>query len=223
MKRVILAIGISILIVLSILAVAVASESTVVSEFSGESQYGGSLILNRSGWRSAPEDPQTVYIEIVAPNVRLKKAIREALTNVTRAHNLKPVYVNGSIEDYDLKGRVVVVYLPHAFSRDDLLSRECGVSGILYYSYPGDAKTFVDIMMKRNVPEETADTLEKLALELKFSSVRRLNEEHILNQTVSVAYWWNLKARVGKLKDGDPYKMIAEEIAAQLDNFLKSS
>ncbi len=218
-----LALGISILVLLSVLVVTTASESTVLSELSGESQYGGSLIPNSSGWRSAPEDPQTVYIEIVAPNVRLKKALREALTNVTRTHNLKPVYVSGSIDDHDMKGRVVVVYLPHAFSRDGLLSRECGVSGILYYSYAGDAKTFVDIMMSRNTSKETKGTIKKLALELKFSSVRRLNEEHIMNQTVWVAYWWNLKARVGGLREGNPYEMVAREIAAHLDRFLENS
>jgi len=48
-------------------------------------------------------------------------------------------------------------------------------------------------------------------------------ELRIANQTCDVAYWWNLKARVGKLNRANPYEMIADEIASQLDQFLKSS
>ncbi len=213
--------GLSAVIVLSLAAVALASESGVFSDLSGKYQGSPSAAPNVSGWRSAPEDPQTVYISITAPNARLKEAIESALDNVTRSRGLKPVYVNGPIADCDLKGRIVIVYLPMDFWSDGLLRREYGVSGVLYYSYPGDAKTFVELMLSRNVSEETSETIKKLALELSSSSVRRLKEERILSQSASVAYWWKLRAVVGKLRRGDPYKMIAQEIGAQLSEFLE--
>ncbi|WP_297463535.1 hypothetical protein [Thermococcus sp.] len=213
--------GLSFVIILSLVALELASESGVFSDLSGEHRYSF-VIPNVPGGRSAPEDPQTLYISIMAPNVRLKEAIKNSLDNVTRSHGLRPVHVNGSITDYDLRGRIVIVYLPVDFWRDGFFSGEYGVSGILYYSYPGDAKTFVELTLSRNVPEETGETLEKLALELSSSSLRRLKEEHILNQSVSVAYWWNLKARVGRLRGGSPHEMIAKEIASRLDQFLKS-
>lgn len=224
MGRTPLVIGVGTLVVLSFIAYALASESTVLYDAHRELRYGG-LILNNSTstLKNAPEDPQTVYISIVAPNVRLKRAVKSALANVTRAHGLRPVYVNEPITDYDLKGRIVIVYLPTDFWRDEFIHSEYGVSGILYYSYPGDAKTFVELDLSRNVSKETKETIEKFALELNSSSVRRLNEEYILNQTVSIAYWWNLRAVVGKLRKGDPYRMIAQEIAAQLDEFLENS
>ena len=213
--------GLSFVIILSLVAVALASESGVFSDLSGEHQYS-SATSSGPGWRSAPEDPQTVYISIIAPNVRLKEAIKNSIDNVTRSHGLRPVYVNGSITDYDLRGRVVIVYLPIDFWRDGFLRSEYGVSGILYYSYPGDAETFVELTLSRNIPEETKETIEKLALELSFSSVRRLKREHVSNQSVSIAYWWNLRAKVGRLSGDDPYEMIANEIASQLDQFLRS-
>ncbi|WP_456365660.1 hypothetical protein [Thermococcus sp.] len=219
MGRVILTLGLSVVMVLSLVAVALASESGVFSDLSREHQYSSST-PSGSGWRSAPEDPQTVYVSIIAPNVRLKGAIESALDNVTRSHGLKPVYVSEPIADYNLKGRVVIVYLPVDFWRDGLLRSEYGVSGVLYYSYPGDAKTFAELMLSRNVPEETSETIKELARELSSLSVRRLREERVLNQSVSVAYWWNLRAVVGKLRKGDPYGMIAREIAAQLNEFL---
>ena len=221
MGRVILTLGLSFVIILSLVAVALASEFGVFSDFSGEHQYSF-VTPNVSGGRSAPEDPQTVYISIIAPNVRLKEAIKNFIDNVTRSHGLKPVHVNEPMTDYDLRGRIVIVYLPMDFWRDGFLRSEYGVSGILYYSYPGDAKTFVELTLGRNLSEETGETLERLALELSSSSLRRLKEEHVLNQSVSVAYWWNLKAKVGKLKGGNPHEMIANEIASQLDQFLKS-
>lgn len=220
MGRVILALGLLVVIVFSLAAMALASKSGVFSDLSGERQYS-STTPSGPGWRSAPEDPQTVYVSIVAPNVRLKEAIKSALDNVTRSHGLKPVYVNKPITDYDLKGRIVIVYLPMDFRSEGLLSTEYGVSGILYYSYPGDARTFVELTLSRNVPEETKETIEKLALELSSSSVRRLKRKHVLNQSVSIAYWWKLKAVVGKLRGGDPYGMIAQEIATQLNEFLE--
>ncbi|WP_297550766.1 hypothetical protein [Thermococcus sp.] len=213
--------GLLVVIVFSLVAVALASESGVFSDLWGEYQY--SSTPNGPGWRSAPEDPQTVYVSIIVPNVRLKEAIKSALENVTRSHGLRLVYVNKPITDYDLKGRIVIVYLPMDFRSEGLLSTECGVSGVLYYSYPGDARTFAELMLSRNVSKETEKTIKKLALELSSSSVRRLKREHVSNQTVGVAYWWNLKAKVGKLKSGNPYEMIANEIASQLDQFLKSS
>ncbi|ASJ00938.1 hypothetical protein [Thermococcus gorgonarius] len=222
MGRVIPVLGFSVVIVLSLVAAALASELGVFSDLSGEHQYS-SAILSDSGWKSAPEDPKTVYISIVVPNLKLREAIKSALDNVTRSHGLKPVYVNGSIADYDLKGRIVIVYLPMDFSEDGFLRSEYGVSGILYYSYPGDAKTFAELMRSRNVPEETRETIEKLALELSSSSVERLKEERVLNQSMSVAYWWNLRAVIGKLRKGDSYRMIAKEIATQLNEFLEGS
>ncbi|WP_297487878.1 hypothetical protein [Thermococcus sp.] len=212
--------GLSAVIVLSLAAVALASESGVFSGLSGKYQASPSAAPNVSGWRSAPEDPQTVYVSIIAPNARLKEAVESALDNVTRSHGLRPVHVSEPIADHDLKGRIVIVYLPVDFWSDGLLRSEYGVSGVLYYSYPGDAKTFAELMLSRNVPEETSETIKELARELSSSSVRRLREERVLNQSVSVAYWWNLRAVVGKLRKGDPYGMIAREIAAQLNEFL---
>ena len=222
MKRIILVLGISALVFLSLIAVALAGESTVLSDLRGESQYGGSLVLKGSDWKSAPENPQTVYVALLVSEPRLSEAIKSSLYSVIRSHNLTPEFVYEPM-NYDLKGQLVVVFLPHSFSRNRILYIEYGVSGILYYSYAGDAKTFVEIMTDRNTPKETKESLEKLATELKVSSVERLNEEHIMNQTVSVAYWWNLKAKVGKLSKANPYELIASEIASQLDDFLKES
>jgi len=223
MGRVILAAGLLVVVVISLVAVAMASQLGVFSDLSGKYQRSSSVTLSDSGWKSAPEDPRTVYISIIAPNVRLREAIKGALDNVTRSHGLKPVYVNGSIADYDLKGRIVVVYIPVDFWSGGFLGSEYGVSGVLYYSYPGDSKTFVELMLSRNVSKETGETIKRLALELSSSSVRRLKEERVLNQSVSIAYWWNLRAVVGKLRRGDPYRMIAQQIATRLNEFLEGS
>ena len=155
MKRITLVLVIA-LLVLSFVGVAMATDSYTISQYSGVIEHGSVTIVDNScGWRSAPKDPQTVYIEIVAPNIKLKDTLKSALTNMTRAHGLKPVYVNEPIINYDLKGRIVIVYLPIDFWRDGFLRSEYGVSGILYYSYAGDAKTFATSILNRNIPKIT--------------------------------------------------------------------
>jgi hypothetical protein len=49
-----------------------------------------------------------------------------------------------------------------------------------------------------------------------------LGEERIANQSCAVAYWWNLKSKVGRLRKGEPCGMIAGKIASQLDEFLRN-
>ncbi len=203
--------------VLLILMVALASESIVLSDFSGESMYGRGLVAENYSWKSAPENPGTVYVSVLAPSP-LANYIKGSIAKVIRSHNLNVEFVEEPM-NYDLKGRIVAVYIPCEFRKHRVLYQEYGVCGILYYSYPGDAKTFTLLTSGKTLSEEN---IEELARALKFSSIERLMKERISNQTVGVAYWWNLKAKVGKLKGENPYEMIANEIASQLDNFIKS-
>ncbi|AHL22029.1 hypothetical protein [Thermococcus nautili] len=206
------------IVVAAVIGLGIASEFSVLSEVSGESHFDGSLILNDTGWRSAPENPNVVYVALLVSEPQLLEALKSSLSTVIRSHNLTPEFVDEPM-NYDLKGRLVVVFLPHSFSKNRILYREYGVSGILYYSYAGDAETFT---LLTNGKTLSGENLEKLAIKLRVSSIERLNEEHILNQTVSVTYWWKLRVKAGILTERDPYKTIAKQIALELDSFLRS-
>ena len=220
MKRIFLVLGIAVLMVLSIVGIAVASESYVISDYSGASMNGGTLIVDHNyTWTSAPKDPNVVYISVWAPNP-YKTYIENALVRVVREHGLTPVII-GDVMGYDMKGRLVLVYVPMTGDRNDLLYKEISLSGILYYSYAGDAKSAVDTINQGLEFSESA--ISKSAEKFCQASMNRLMELRIANQTCGVAYWWNLRAKVGKLSKGNPYEMIANEMASQLDQFLKSS
>jgi len=219
MRRALLAVGLAVLIIISIVGIAVASESYVISDLSGASQRDKATIVDENyGWKSAPKNPEVVYIAVWAPEP-YGRYIENALVAVVEKHGLKPMIVQ-NITAHDLKGRVVIFYAPVTGVKNSLLYDERSISGILYYSYAGDAKSVVDAINRGLVfsEEKIGDSAQSLCR----ASTSRLVNMKIANITCDVAYWWNLKARVGKLKEGNPYEMIANEIASQLDQFLKS-
>ena len=219
MKRIFLVLGIAVLMVLSIVGIAVASESYVISDYSGASMNGGTLIVDHNyTWTSAPKDPNVVYISVWAPNP-YKTYIENALVRIVREHGLTPV-ITDDVMEHDMKGRLVLVYVPITGESNDVLYKEISLSGILYYSYAGDAKSAVDTINQGLEFSESA--ISKSAEKFCQASMNRLMELRIANQTCGVAYWWNLRAKVGKLSKGNPYEMIANEMASELDNFLKS-
>ncbi|WP_297467750.1 hypothetical protein [Thermococcus sp.] len=219
MRRFLLVGGILLILVASVVGVAMASESYVISDVSGGAQHGKITTVNPNyGWKSAPENPNVVYIAVWAPKP-YEEYIQSALVNVVRKHGLKPVIAQ-NITAYDLKGRVVLFYAPVIGRANYLLTEERSISGILYYSYAGDAKSAVEVI--NSGLTISATEISKSADKLCGTSMGRLTKLRIANQTCDVAYWWNLKAKVGKLKSGNPYEMIANEIASQLDNFIKS-
>ncbi|NJE10100.1 hypothetical protein [Thermococcus sp. MAR1] len=219
MRRILVVLGVVILIVLSVLGVATASESYVLSEYSGAVQHGGATIVDKNyGWKSAPQNPNVVYIAVWAPEP-YRDYIEKALVNVSEMHGLTAV-IDLNITRHDLKGRVVLVYIPTVGREDYLISTERSVSGVLYYSYAGDAKSAVDVINNGTVWSESE--IDKTAQRFCHASIVRMNELRIANQTCAVAYWWNLRAKVGKLREESPYEMIAREIASQLNQFLES-
>jgi len=111
MKRILLVLGITTLTVLSVLGIAVASESYVISDVSGASMRDVGIILDHSyNWTSAPKNPNVVYIAVWAPKP-YRRYIEDALVRVLRAHGLKPV-VAENFTKYDLKGRLILFYSP---------------------------------------------------------------------------------------------------------------
>ncbi|NJE55264.1 hypothetical protein E3E28_08600 [Thermococcus sp. 21S9] len=219
MKRIFLVLGIAVLMVLSIVGIAVASESYVISDYRGASMSGGTTIVDHSyNWTSAPKDPHIVYISVWAPNP-YKTYIENALVRVVREHGLTPV-ITDDVMEHDMKGRLVLVYVPMTGESNDVLYKEISLSGILYYSHAGDAKSAVDTI--NHGLEFSESAISKSAEKFCQASMNRLMELRIANQTCGVAYWWNLRAKVGKLSKGNPYEMIANEMASELDNFLKS-
>ncbi|NJE42291.1 hypothetical protein [Thermococcus sp. GR6] len=218
MKRALLVVGIAALIVLSIAGVAFASESYVISDYSGAAQQGGTTIVdNSTTWRYAPENPRVVYITVWAPEP-YKNYITKAIVEVVRSQGLKAVVVN-DVSKYDLKGRLVVAFFPYTEWNNGVLSREVTLSGILYYSYDGDAKSIINATRAFDLSKDAISTF---AGELCQASSKRMVYEHIVNRDCNVAYWWNLKAKVGKLNQANPYEMAANEISSQLKNFLLS-
>ncbi|WP_145955374.1 hypothetical protein [Thermococcus henrietii] len=220
MKRVVLVLGIAVLIVLSIVGIAVASESYVISDYSGASMNGRTTIVDsNSNWTSAPKDPNVVYIAVWAPKP-YQVYIEDALVKVVRERGLKPVLV-GNVTMYDLRGRFVMFYSPMVGHGGSVLYRMVSLSGILYYSYAGDAKSAVDTI--NHGLEFSESAISKSSEKFCQASMNRLMKLKVANQTCGVAYWWNLRAKVGKLSRANPYEMIANEIASQLDQFLTSS
>ncbi|WP_456423840.1 hypothetical protein [Thermococcus sp.] len=219
MKRTMLVLVI-VLLVISFIGVAMASDSYVISEYSGVIEHGSATIVDNSyGWRSAPKDPQTVYIAVWVPKP-YDKYVENALVRVVRSNNLTPVVVE-NVSKYDLKGRVVLVYIPAIGKGSSTFYTERSVSGILYYSYAGDAKSAVEVI--NNGTTWSINKIDGTAQKFCHASIDRLMKLRIANQTCGVAYWWNLKARVGRLSNKNPYEMIASEIASQLDQLLKGS
>ena len=219
MRRIFVVLGVAALTVLFILGIATASESYILSEYSGAFQHGGATIVDKNyGWKSAPQNPNVVYIAVWVPKP-YRNYIKKALVRVAEKHGLKAV-VDMDISGDDLKGRVVLVYIPSIGAGYRVLYTEREVSGILYYSYAGDAKSAVDVINNGTVWSESE--IDKTAQRFCHASIVRMNELRIANQTCAVAYWWNLRAKVGKLREESPYEMIAREIASQLDQFLES-
>jgi hypothetical protein len=217
MKRVILALGIVALLVLAVAGFAVASESYVISDYRGASQRDGlTLVEHGHNWTYAPENPNIVYIAVWAPNP-YKPCIVHAVSNVVRKRGLIPVVTNDVLK-FDLNGRLVLVYVPITGRRDALIYEEISLSGILYYSYAGDAKSAIETI--NNGLEFSESAISKSAEELCRASMNRLIQLRIANQTCGVAYWWNLRAKVGVLSKANPYEMVASEMARQLDQFL---
>ena len=218
MKRTILVLGIA-LLVLSFVGIAMATDSYTISQYSGVFEVGGATVVLDNNWTSTPENPEVAYIAVWAPKP-YKKYIENALVRVVRSHNLTPLVVE-NISKYDLKGRVFLVYIPIIGRGGSTFYTESSVSGILYYSYAGDAKSAVEVINKGT--PWSVDKIDKTAQEFCHASINRLMKLRIANQTCGVAYWWNLKARVGKLSNKNPHEMIANKIASQLDQLLKSS
>ncbi|NJE06205.1 hypothetical protein E3E36_08635 [Thermococcus sp. M36] len=177
------------------------------------------IVDKNYGWKSAPQDPEVVYIAIPVLEP-YRDYIEKALVSVVRSHGLKPVVVE-NVSMYDLKGRIVITDFPVIGRSDWMLSKERYVSGILYYSYAGDAKSAVETIENGLVFSE--GEISNSANKLCQTSKERLLSMRIVNQSCAVAYWWNMKAKVGMLSGGDPYKLIANEIASQLDQFLRSA
>ncbi|WP_457741521.1 hypothetical protein [Thermococcus sp.] len=219
MKRVLLVLCVAALLVLSFVGVAVASESYIVSTYQGASMNGPATVVNHGNWTSAPKNPNVIYIAVWTPNP-YKEYIEAALVNVVKKHGLKPVVVE-NITAHDFKGRVVLFYGPIIGYNGGVLSKTISISGILYYSYAGDARSAVDTI--NNGLEFSESAISNSANRLCQVSMNRLIKLRIANQTCDVAYWWYLKARVGKLSNANPYEMIASEIASQLDQFLRGS
>ncbi|WP_461863855.1 hypothetical protein [Thermococcus sp.] len=219
MKRAILILGVVVLFIISVIGIAVASESYVLSDVSGASQRNGITIVDRDyGWKSAPENPKAVYIAVWAPDP-YRGYIERALIGVVKANGLTPVAVE-NIPRYDLRGRVVLFYSPLIGKEDYMLTEERSISGILYYSYAGDAKSAVETINNGLTFSETE--ISRSADKFCGASTERLTKMKIANQSCATAYWFDLKAKVGKLSNDNPYEMIANEIASQLDQFLKS-
>lgn len=217
-KRIFLVLGIVALIVLSIVGVALARDSYVLSALSGASQSGGTLITYKDyNWTFAPENPNVVYVAVWAPDP-YRDYIEKALVEVIGKHSLTPVIVD-DVQNYDLKGRFVLFYGPVVEENDGLIYNEISISGILYYSYAGDVESAVETI-NRGLAFSEAE-IDKSAETLREACIERLLELRIANQTCDVAYWWHLKGKVGKLAEGDPYEMVASEIASQLDQFLR--
>jgi len=219
MKRGLLVLGVATLVVLSFVGIAIADDSYVISEYSGASQRGNGLIVDHSvNWTKAPANPNVVYIAVWTPEP-YRDYIKRALVEVVREKGLTPIVVD-NVMKYDLKGRLVIAYFPLAGSENRILYREVSLSGVLYYSYAGDARSAAELM-SRGFPS-SEKSISEYADRLCLMSSQRLTENYIPNLSCGVAYWWNLKAKVGRLKEGNPYEMVAREIASQLSQFLRS-
>ncbi len=220
MRRVILVVGIVVVLVLSLFGVVMASESYVGADYSGAVNHGATTVVDHSvRWRSAPQNPRVVYIAVWAPNP-YGKYIEAALVKAARADGLRPVPVE-NISRYDLKGRVVIAYFPVTGNSEWVFSQERYVSGFLYYSYAGDVKSAVKAVNGGLVLSD--DRIDSSAGKICQMSQKRLISMKIVNTSCTVAYWWNLKAKVGKISGGNPYMMIASEIASQFTKMLKDS
>ncbi len=201
-----------------IISGAIAEETYVGSDYSGESHRSLSYLpVQGQPPKEVPENSDVVYIAVYADG-KLKDAIAEALSRVVQSRGLKPVLVE-DYREYDLKGRLVVAFFPVEGTKKDPLSREVWLSGVLYYSYPGDAKSIFNSTLRYSLSKSTIDDY---ASRICQTSEKRAVEEGFKENECGVAYWWNLKAKVGTLTDGDPYELIAEEISSALANMLAS-
>ncbi len=197
---------------------AITGESYVGSNCSGESQNSFShLPVQEEALKDVPENGDVVYIAVYADG-DFKKAIANALSEVVRRHGLKPVLVD-NYRKYDLKGRFVVAFFPVEGTSKGFLSREVWLSGILYYSYPGDVETIFNSTLRYSLSESSID---EYASRICQTSEERAVKEGFRKNECAVAYWWNLKAKVGILRKGDPYELIAEEVSSALGNMLAS-
>jgi len=211
--------GVVVLIIFLIIGIGLATESSLISDYSGASYHGTGLVLEHGiNWTEAPENPKVVYIAVWASQP-YNDYIEKALAEVVKKHGLKPMIVD-DVQDYDLKGRFVLFYGPVVGENDWLLYNEISISGILYYSYAGDVKSAVETINSGLVFSEAE--IDKSAEKLSEACIKRSLELRIANQSCCVAYWWHLKGKVGSLAEGDPYEMIASGIASQLDQFLRS-
>ena len=209
------------LVLLVAVVLTLADEHIVVMDEMGSSHRSNGLPVSGT-WKSAPQNPNTVYIAVYSPEKRFSTCVERALIKAVRAHGLKPVPAE-NISEYDLKGRIVVGYFT-ASTSGNILSREVKVSGILYYSCAGDVRSAMRFINSTSVDRLNNITyLKNLSSSICRTSLNRLVSMRIVNTSCTVIYWWNLRAEAGVLSGKDPYRMVANAIADQLNVTLNAT
>ena len=203
------------LVLSAVVILAIADEQVVVAGEMGSSHRSNVLPVNGT-WKRAPQNPNTVYIAVYSPEKKFSTCVENALIKAVRAHGLKPVPAE-NVSEYDLKGRIVVGYFTASTSGNPL-SREVKVSGILYYSCAGDVRSALKFINSSSVHRLNNLTyLKNLTSRLCRTSLSRLVSMRIVNTSCTAIYWWNLRAETGVLSGKDPYRMVANAIADQLN------
>ncbi|WP_148236357.1 hypothetical protein [Thermococcus sp. 4557] len=221
MKRALVVVVIVLLLIVP--AVLIASQNTVIADYSGERVFSnGPVLINGTLNATAiPSSEDTLYIVVIASDP-LYSLLTGMLEEVARENGLNPTVVPTPSGTEDLmklqfKGRVLVVYVPFRGEEPGLLSKTYLASIVVYYSTSGDILSFITTYNSAHT-EDTEEFAEKLS-----ENANRYLTENLLEGTVGISWWKNLKVHKGYLAKGDPYREMVLKVRMGVENLLRGS
>ena len=210
-------------LILTLTIALVASQNTVIAEYSGGRMFSNGPVLINGTLNSSdvPSDKDTLYIVVIASDP-LHSLLTGMIEKVARKNGLNPTVVETQSEidelrNLQLKGRLLVVYVPFRGEEHGLLSKTYIANIVVYYSTVGDALSFITTYDSARTEE-----VEEFARELS-ENARRYLTENLLEGTSGVSWWKNMKVHKGYLASGDPYREMVNEVREGVENLLRNS
>ena len=208
---------------LSAVSLVIASENSVLAEYSGTRAHSSyPVVYESNGSIALVPSPKfsTVYIA-VRTYEPLKSLLENRLSERVREVGLRPVVVEvNDLPKVQLKGRVLFVYVPSMDEKDGLLVRTVTVDALAYYSTAGDIVDFLSALKMYEVRVPSSDT-ETLMERVSHETKANMDMKRISGDAVFM-YWKGLKAKSGALVNSDPYTMLADYMADEIINGMRS-
>ncbi len=169
-----------------------------------------------------------VGIYDIGPGSGFKAALKGAISDALLSHGLRPdfshvrpiVLLPGESPPDRIDEPLIILDVPFLGQGDEFYYDSCYASVLIYMNSNGDIGNYLSVEDRYSGDSSKTDDLSGFARDLYKAA--RASEDATGNYSLKVVYWNVLRVRTGKLSGRDCWRMLAGEIAKEVDEWAST-